>query len=150
MFKWRNWCYFRITMTRKSGKCLHATYRALNSCFDLIRSHQPCPPWSPPLEIEPTTIVCRSRNSTTGPLVPAIYIVNCATTLSNGSRRYVFPTECSILTLDQAVNQEMHLCNSETGVSGRRYRNITLTCGHGWIHCRCVRPREASGCQTIL
>ena len=23
--------------------------------------------------------------------------------------------------------------NSETGVSGWRYRNITLTCGHGWI-----------------
>ena len=23
--------------------------------------------------------------------------------------------------------------NSETGVSGRRYRNITLTCGRGWI-----------------
>ena len=29
-----------ITMTRKSGKHLHATYGALNSCFDLIRPHQ--------------------------------------------------------------------------------------------------------------
>ena len=29
-----------ITMTGKSGKHLHATYGALNSCFDLIRSHQ--------------------------------------------------------------------------------------------------------------
>ena len=58
----------RITMTRKSGKHLPATYGALNSCFDLIRSHQQCTPWSPPLEIEPTTTVCRSWNSTTGPL----------------------------------------------------------------------------------
>ena len=40
-------------------------------------------------------------------------------------------TQCNILTLDRAVNQEMHLCNSETGASGRRYRNITLTCGRG-------------------
>ena len=28
-----------ITMTRKSGTHLYVTYRALNSCFDLIRSH---------------------------------------------------------------------------------------------------------------
>ena len=42
-----------ITMTRKSGTRLHVTYRALNSCFDLIRSHQQCTPWSPPLDIEP-------------------------------------------------------------------------------------------------
>ena len=33
-----------ITMTKKSGKRLHATYGALNSCFDLIRSHQQCTP----------------------------------------------------------------------------------------------------------
>ena len=61
-FKWRNWYYHRITMTRKSGKHRHATYRALNSCFDLIRSHQQCTPWSPPPEIEPTTTVCRMRH----------------------------------------------------------------------------------------
>ena len=42
---------------------------------------------------------------------------------------------CNILTLDRAVNQE-------TGASGRRYRNITLTCGRGWIRCRCVRSQE--------
>ena len=71
--KWRNWCYLRITMTRKSSKYLHATYGALNSCFDLIRSHQQCTPWSPPLEIEPTTTVCRSWNSTSGPLVHTTY-----------------------------------------------------------------------------
>ena len=35
--------------------------------------------------------------------------------------------------------------NSEIGASGRRYRNITLTCGRGWIRCRCVRPQEAGG-----
>ena len=29
----------KITMTRKSGKHLHATYGALNGCFNLIRSH---------------------------------------------------------------------------------------------------------------
>ena len=72
--EWRNWnIKLENTMTRKSGTHLHATYEALNSCFDLIRSHQQCTPWSPPLEIEPTTTVCRSRNSTTRPLVHAIY-----------------------------------------------------------------------------
>ena len=73
IFKWRNWYYPRITMTRKSIKHLHVTYGALNSGFDLITSHQQCTPWSPLLEIEPTTTVCRSRNSTTGPSVHATY-----------------------------------------------------------------------------
>ena len=31
----------------------------LDSCFDLIRSHQHCLPWSPPLEIEPATTDCK-------------------------------------------------------------------------------------------
>ena len=62
---------------------------------------------------------------------------------------------CNILTLDQAVTSIKRCTrvnkqkNSETGASGRRYRNITLTCGCGWIQCRCVRPQEAGGCQTI-
>ena len=65
IYKWRNWYIkLEITTTRKSGTHLHVTYGALNGCFDLIRSHQQCTPWSPPLEIEPTTTVCRSRNST--------------------------------------------------------------------------------------
>ena len=73
-YEWRNWYIkLEITMTRKSGTHLHVTYGAMNSCFDLIRSHQQCTPWSPPLEIEPTTTVCRSWNSTTGPLVHATY-----------------------------------------------------------------------------
>ena len=41
-------------MTRKSGKHLRAIYETLNSCFDLIRSHQQCTPYSPPLEISST------------------------------------------------------------------------------------------------
>ena len=45
-----NW----ITITRKSGKHLRMT-ETVDSCFDLIRSHQQCIPWSPPLEIEPAT-----------------------------------------------------------------------------------------------
>ena len=49
----------------------------------------------------------------------------------------------NILILDRAVNQE-------TGASGRKYRNITLTCGHGWIQCRCVRPQEAGGYQKFI
>ena len=53
-------------MTRKYDTHIHATYRTLNSCFDLIGSHQQCTPKSPPLEIEPTTTVCRSQNSTSG------------------------------------------------------------------------------------
>ena len=36
------------TITRKSGKYLHTTYRTLDSCFDHIRSHQQHIPWSPP------------------------------------------------------------------------------------------------------
>ena len=70
IFEWRNCWYLRITMTRKY---LHVTYGILNRCFDLIRSYQQCTLWTPPLEIEPTTTVRRSRNSTTGPLVHATY-----------------------------------------------------------------------------
>ena len=33
----------------------------LDSCFDLIRSHQQYIPWSPPLEIEPTTTECKAE-----------------------------------------------------------------------------------------
>ena len=33
-----------ITMRRKSGTHLLVTYGALNSSFDLIRSHQQCTP----------------------------------------------------------------------------------------------------------
>ena len=40
--------FYWITMTRKSGKHLHGT---LKSCFDLIRSHHQCMPWSPPLVV---------------------------------------------------------------------------------------------------
>ena len=73
-YEWRNWYIkLEITVTRKSGTHLHVTYGALNSCFDLIRSHQQCIPWSPPLEIKATNAVCRSQNSTTGPLVHATY-----------------------------------------------------------------------------
>ena len=35
---------------------------ALNSCFDLIRSHQQCIPWSLPLEIEPATTDCSAES----------------------------------------------------------------------------------------
>ena len=73
ILKCRHWCYLGITMKWKSGKHLHATYRAPNSCFDLIRSHQQYTPRPPPLEMEPTTSACRSRNSTTGPPVHATY-----------------------------------------------------------------------------
>ena len=46
-------------MTRKSSKhCVRHT-EPLDSCFDFIRSHQLCIPWSSPLEIESTTTECR-------------------------------------------------------------------------------------------
>ena len=54
--------FIGITMTRKCGTHLRATYGTLNSCFDLNRTHQQCIPWSPPVEFEPTTTVCRGRN----------------------------------------------------------------------------------------
>ena len=47
-------------MTRKHP---HVTYGTLNSCFDLIGSHQQ---WSPPLEIKLATPECRNRISTNG------------------------------------------------------------------------------------
>ena len=40
--------------------------------------------------------------------------------------------------------------NDEAGASGRGCRNITLTCGRGWIRCRRIRPEEAGVCQTII
>ena len=40
--------------------------------------------------------------------------------------------------------------NGEAGASGRGCRNITLTCGRGWIRCRCVRPQKACERQTII
>ena len=40
--------------------------------------------------------------------------------------------------------------DSETGASGWRYRNITLTCGRGWIRCRWVHSQETGGRQTII
>ena len=33
----------------------------LDSCFDFIRSHQLCIPWSPPLEIKPAIKDCRAK-----------------------------------------------------------------------------------------
>ena len=54
-------------MTRKSSKHPHATYGTLNSCFDLIGSHQQFIPHSSPLEIEPATLESRNRTSTDGP-----------------------------------------------------------------------------------
>ena len=33
----------------------------LDGCFDLIKSHQQCIPWSPPLEIKPATTECRAE-----------------------------------------------------------------------------------------
>ena len=35
--------------------------KTLNSCFNLIRSHQQCIPWSPSLEIEPVITDCRAE-----------------------------------------------------------------------------------------
>ena len=89
-------------MTRKSGTHLHVTYGALNSCFDLIRSLQQRTPCSPPLEFEPTTTVCRSWNSSTGPLVIYIYhsdeqVFGDGPTLFFSSRTYDMNSETSLV-----------------------------------------------------
>ena len=56
-----------LTMTRKPGKyCMRYT-GTLDSCFDPIRSHQQCIPWSPPLEIEPATTDPKLYHWATGP-----------------------------------------------------------------------------------
>ena len=82
--------YIYIIISRKSSKHLHATYQH----WTAVGSHQQCKPWSPPPEIEPTTTVCRSRNSTTYQRCR----INksgwqCATTWHNVSWRCIFPTE---------------------------------------------------------
>ena len=42
--------YLKNWISRKSGE-----HFRVDCCFDLIRSHRPCIPWSLPLEIEPAT-----------------------------------------------------------------------------------------------
>ena len=42
----------------------------LASCFDLIRSHQQCIPWSPPLDNEPATTDCRAENLQLSQMMP--------------------------------------------------------------------------------
>ena len=44
----------------QTNTCAQHT-ETLESCFDLIRSYQQCIPWSPTLEIEPTTRECRAE-----------------------------------------------------------------------------------------
>ena len=61
-------------MTRKSSKYPHASNGTLNSCFDLIGSHQQCVPYSPPLKIEPATPECRNKTSTNGPPIHATHM----------------------------------------------------------------------------
>ena len=50
-----------ITITRKSGEHLRMTNGTVDSCFNLIRSHQLYIPWSPPPEIEPVTKDCSAE-----------------------------------------------------------------------------------------
>ena len=51
----------RITMIRKSSKhCIWHT-KALDSSFNLIRSHQQCISWSLLLEVEPAITECRAK-----------------------------------------------------------------------------------------
>ena len=128
IFKWRNWCYLRITLTRKSGKHLHATFGALNSCFDLIRSHQQCTPWSSPLEIEPTTTECKSRNSTTGLPIHKRYRINKPWWIArplwpNVSWRYVFPT-ANTATSGATSSQIGVMSPHNISLIGRIYNNI--------------------------
>ena len=54
--------YISIIMTWKSGKHLHATYEALNSCFELIESHQQYKPWTSPLEGCPRGVMVKAMN----------------------------------------------------------------------------------------
>ena len=43
-----------------ANTCMWHT-ETLDSCFDLIRSHQQCILWSPPLEIQAATTECRAK-----------------------------------------------------------------------------------------
>ena len=56
-YYWNNFINW-ITMTRKSSKRWHMTYRNTRQLF---RPHQQCIPWSKPLEIKPATTDCRAK-----------------------------------------------------------------------------------------
>ena len=43
-----------------ANTCVRHT-ETLDSCFDLIRSHQQCILWSPPMENKPVTTECRAK-----------------------------------------------------------------------------------------
>ena len=91
--------------------------KPLNSCFDLIRSHQQCIQWSPSLEFEPVTTECRAENlslshwSTSLTSHPKLTSHGkCATTLPHVSCSYIhrprtqsFPELC-------LQKLEIHIC----------------------------------------
>ena len=58
----RNVCRRRFCFVFPWPENPESTYtrhtETLDSCFDLIWSHQKCIPWSPPLEIKPATTDC--------------------------------------------------------------------------------------------
>ena len=62
------------------------------------------------------------------------YVLFCrnpgSSTLQNSSCVTYWPSTESSIKRCTCVNKRK---NSETGASGQKYRNITLTCGHGWI-----------------
>ena len=84
-----NW----MTMIRKSGKQSYATYKTLDSCFKLIRSHQQCIPWSLPLEIEPAataeTLILSHRSTSHKGDAKLTSHGKCATTELDVSWRYI-------------------------------------------------------------
>ena len=62
---WHKWTmdllYWELPWPWNPGNSYARHTETQDRCFDLIRSHQQCIPWSPPLEIEPTTTDCRAE-----------------------------------------------------------------------------------------
>ena len=55
------WLWIEIPRPKNQANTYVRHTEKLASCFDLIRSHQQCIPWSPPLEIESATTDCRAK-----------------------------------------------------------------------------------------
>ena len=61
-FKSTLYMWFKLPWPENPANTYSRHTETLDSCFNLIRSHQQCIPWSPPLEIEAATTDCRAES----------------------------------------------------------------------------------------
>ena len=112
-----NW----ITTIRKFANTCAEHTETLDSCFDLISSHQQHIPWPPPLEIEPATTECRAE---TLPLSRQIWHQLCAMwTGGSISNRGDHGIRCWWDLLRSKLLSSVFVCHAQvfTGFSSRGY-----------------------------